>query len=111
MLIREGRKYNTGQLALGIERLVRKMCSEALDGGAVPGLGPAEYDPNPMVRAPMKCITLAAAVFLIALASVQAIPRPAGGGLVNLDDVKVPVNVEIKDVANHLADHAKILSR
>ncbi|KAI9235666.1 MAG: ABC transporter type 1, transmembrane domain-containing protein [Podila humilis] len=45
----------------------------------------------------MKCITLAAAVFLIALATVQAAPMPS---TVNLDDlnapVHIPVNVEVK---------------
>ncbi|KAF9368909.1 hypothetical protein CPC16_004941 [Podila verticillata] len=45
----------------------------------------------------MKCITLAAAVFLIALATVQAAPMPS---TVHLDDlnapVHIPVNVEVK---------------
>ncbi|KAG0294134.1 hypothetical protein BGZ96_001756 [Linnemannia gamsii] len=59
-------------------------------------------------------IAIAVTIFAVASATTQAAPalhKRSGGGLVNVDNVRVPVNVEVKDVANHLADHAKILSR
>ncbi|KAF9283044.1 hypothetical protein BGZ88_010688 [Linnemannia elongata] len=62
----------------------------------------------------MKFIPIAVAIFAVAIATTQAAPafhKRGVDGLVNVDDVKVPVNVEVKDVANHLADHARILSR
>ncbi|KAK5823670.1 hypothetical protein F5H01DRAFT_376564 [Linnemannia elongata] len=62
----------------------------------------------------MKFIPIAVAIFAVAIATTQAAPafhKRSGGQLVNVEDVKVPVNVEVKDVDNHLADHAKILSR
>lgn len=62
----------------------------------------------------MKFIAIAITIFAVASATTQAAPalhKRSGGGLVNVEDVRVPVNVEVKDVANHLADHDKILRR
>ncbi|KAF9288143.1 hypothetical protein BGZ68_000760 [Mortierella alpina] len=62
----------------------------------------------------MKFITVAITILAVALATAQAAPafhKRDGGSLVNVEDVKVPVYVKVEDVANHLADHAKILSR
>ncbi|KAG9324450.1 hypothetical protein KVV02_006594 [Mortierella alpina] len=60
----------------------------------------------------MKFITIAVTIFAVAIASTQAAPafhKRSGGGLVNVEDVKVPVNVEVKD--NEIAKNVKILSR
>ncbi|KAG0275585.1 hypothetical protein BGZ97_010262 [Linnemannia gamsii] len=60
----------------------------------------------------MKFIAIAVTIFAVAFATTQAAPalhKRSGGGLVNVEHV--PVNVEVTDVANHVADHAKILSR
>ncbi|KAF9934344.1 hypothetical protein BGZ75_005152 [Mortierella antarctica] len=62
----------------------------------------------------MKFITIAVTIFAVAIATTQAAPafhKRSGGGLVNVEDVKVPVNVEVKDVANNVLKDAKILSR
>ncbi|KAG0342179.1 hypothetical protein BG005_002781, partial [Podila minutissima] len=62
----------------------------------------------------MKFIAIAITIFAVAIATTQAAPafhKRDAGGLINVENVKVPVNVEVKDVANDLAKNARILSR
>lgn len=54
--------------------------------------------------------TAARGAFAAAALSAPTVASAGGGGLVDVEDVKIPVNVEVKDVANHLALNAKILS-
>ncbi|CAO3573351.1 unnamed protein product [Mortierella alpina] len=67
----------------------------------------------PQQVANMKFITIAATIFAVVVATTQAAPafdkRSDRGSLVNVEHV--PVNVEVKDVANNLAKGARILRR